>query len=95
MAHTPGPWKLHERTRKAVVGASGYVVAACGGYANNKRDPESLEAELEANARLIAVAPDLLEALERALKTAEFEAHPFRPWHADARSAIAKARGLE
>lgn len=38
-------------------------------------------------------APDLLEALEDALKTAKFERHPFRPWHKQAEDAIAKARG--
>lgn len=35
----------------------------------------------------------LLEALESALKTAEFEKHPLRPWHDKARAAIAAARG--
>lgn len=46
-----------------------------------------------ANAKLIAAAPALLEALEAALKTAEFENHPFRPWHDQARAAIAAAKG--
>ena len=47
----------------------------------------------EANARLIAAAPELLEALEDALSTIDFERHKFRPWQAKARQAIAKAKG--
>ncbi len=42
---------------------------------------------------LNSAAPALLEALESALKTAEFEKHPFRAWHDKARAAIAAARG--
>ena len=47
--------------------------------------------EAEANARLIAAAPELLDALMSAMQTAEFEHHPERPWHHKARAAIAKA----
>ncbi len=36
------------------------------------------------------IAKELAEALESALKTAEFEKHPFRPWHYDAKTALAK-----
>jgi hypothetical protein len=45
------------------------------------------------NARLIAAAPELLEALKSALQTAEFERHPHRGWQDEARRAIAKAEG--
>lgn len=45
------------------------------------------------NTNLALSAPALLEALESALKTAEFEKHPFRSWHDKARAAIAAARG--
>jgi len=38
-----------------------------------------------------AATADVLEALSDALKYAEFERHPFRPWHDKARAAIAKA----
>ena len=47
----------------------------------------------ENRARLIASAPALLEALESAIKTAEMENHPLRPWHIKARAAIAAAKG--
>jgi len=36
---------------------------------------------------------DLLAALQSALKTAEFEHHPVRAWHHEARDAIALALG--
>jgi len=35
----------------------------------------------------------LFEALKDAIKTVEFERHPFRPWHDKARAAIAAAEG--
>ena len=46
-----------------------------------------------ANAQLIAAAPELLEALQDAIKLANFEGHPYRGWHGKARDAIAKAIG--
>jgi hypothetical protein len=62
---------------------------------DHRPDAEFEDEELEANARLIAAAPELYEALESAMKTAEFEKHPFRPWHDRARAALAKAIGGE
>jgi hypothetical protein len=49
--------------------------------------------ENKANARLIAAAPELLEALQDAMKVAIHEEHPFRSWHNKAKAAIAKATG--
>ena len=67
--HTKGPWEVArtdagiivrtESAKKTRFGASRY--AAIGGF--DRSDPEQL-AEALANARLIAAAPDLLEALE-------------------------------
>lgn len=45
------------------------------------------------NARLIAAAPDLLDALEQAVSCLEVECHPSRGEEARWRAAIAKARG--
>lgn len=39
-----------------------------------------------------ALIAELVEALQNGLKTADFERHPFRPWHAEARAAISKAK---
>jgi hypothetical protein len=63
-AHTPGPWSIHKHSSTAVVGSSGFVVAACGGFSSNTIDAGQLSAELEANTRLIAAAPELLQVLK-------------------------------
>lgn len=60
---TAGPWKVHPVAKTAVVGSSGFVVAACGGYSTNTRDAGEVHDELVANARLIAAAPLMYEAL--------------------------------
>ena len=67
--HTKGPWEVvrtdagiivrTESAKKTRFGASRY--AAIGGF--DRSDPEQL-AEALANARLIAAAPELLEALK-------------------------------
>ena len=61
MSYTPGPWFVPERTGTQYVEArigGGWLqeVAACG--------PTEKPEEQRANARLIAAAPQLLEALE-------------------------------
>lgn len=62
--HTPGPWAMPDsgKGRISKVGANGgwdglIATADCGDYARSK-------SEGLANARLIAAAPDLLEALQ-------------------------------
>jgi hypothetical protein len=61
MSYTPGPWFVPERTGTQYVEArigGGWLqeVAACG--------PTEKPEEQRANARLIAAAPQLLQALE-------------------------------
>ena len=57
--HTPAPWKIQSpkmtEQRLWLIGEDG-VIAKIGGV----KSPE----EIEANARLIAAAPELLEALQ-------------------------------
>lgn len=90
--HTPGPWRVvHGTNVMAKRGHGGEAsVAACGGYANNF-DGGAYVAESEANARLIAAAPDLLAALEAVTLLPGFE--PEEPYGQAVRAAIAKARG--
>jgi hypothetical protein len=86
-SHTPGPW-LH-------IG-QGDVVARSDKYCGGEKDIASVfltrNDEDEANANLIAAAPDLLEALKRlmggttTLQDAQEAAQ-------EARAAIAKATG--
>ena len=85
--HTPGPWFVGETlsTRGAcIVGDGDSVVCEFDG-----RHGETVEAD----ARLIAAAPDLLEALHQLINEANvFEAAPARLLN-NARKAIAKATG--
>lgn len=93
-AHTPGPWRVEGRT---VYGAkSGHIIShGTNAYGDG---PEgyvcNTSGTSEADARLIASAPDLLEALQNLLG---FSSHPksveFEMAKDDARAAIAKASG--
>jgi hypothetical protein len=76
--HTPGPWKFsQDRDRPGahfITNANGVLVARVNG-ANIADDPNDYDAyipgrsdETDANARLIAAAPDLLAALEEIAK---------------------------
>lgn len=81
MSHTPGPWTVetHRDVR--------WVVAV------DKRICEFayINAHEEANARLIAAAPDLLAALQRAIPEIAVVGMP--ELLEQARDAIKKARG--
>ena len=90
-AHTPGPWQYlpgdeDEETCGLIVGKTAWVCDFVS-------DP------IEANARLIAAAPDLLEALKEMVEIAELTIGWFStPPNANgpliqARAAIAKAEG--
>lgn len=96
---TLGPWVINKRANLCVYGATGYVIASCGGYSNNQRNPLDLEMEQVANARLIAAAPCLLQALEDMMLIQPGAAgcgdlSRTQRTMADARKAIARARGL-
>jgi hypothetical protein len=97
--HTPGPWSIHPRSATSVM-AEGMGIASCAGHSDNKKDPVALCLEQEANARLIAAAPDMLEALEFSayvIERLENDLKKFRPGTYSgsnkARAAIAKAKG--
>lgn len=66
-SHTPGPWRIGSHPWN-IVAESGLVASAqFRGYT-----PTALErAEVDANARLIAAAPDLLEACLRTMAALE------------------------
>lgn len=63
--HTPGPWRTHVVDSTMVIGSDGSEIAQTLG------DYESLYATMEADANLIAAAPDLLEALEAFIDVVE------------------------
>jgi hypothetical protein len=91
-AHTPGPWRIHENpTGGASVETESVSIAdvkARGGV------PFPTQEHCLANARLIAAAPDLLDALNELLGFACTT--PGAPAHSSmekARTALKKARG--
>lgn len=92
MTHTPGPWAHKEQE---IFAADGTCICYVR-YNGEEGDPESQD-----TARLIAAAPDLLEALEAFDVWVEEDretivGHSFRKRAADviekARAAIAKAK---
>lgn len=123
MSHTPGPWAADDGEIVAEDGTHvvciGHDYDDYGGIrgrwpkAADGQTPHDIEAqydrEIEANARLIAAAPDLLEALEGVMPGLHGEwcgchegfddwRHCSSPSHwsigEDARAAITKARPL-
>lgn len=104
MKHTPGPWKHYRRSSTDPDELHRFFIGQPEGnnhiIANTVKEYESIDDE--ANARLIAAAPDLLDALERLF---EHTAMIHNGWGEidntkeansairDARAAIAKAKG--
>ena len=95
-AHTPGPWYAVRNSAFWEVNPQReyeddhipYTVADC--CASDPRNPDG--GLQEANARLIAAAPDLLEMLELALESTHSD-YDLVDWREDARAAITKAKG--
>ena len=87
MTHTPGPWHVY-KNRHYVMDSRSHLVAYCGDVSVDTRE------EVEANAILIASAPDLLEALENiASGHACLLGFSIDDAAEIARDALAKARG--
>ena len=97
MAHTPGPWVVGpiDDTVVTHLGKDGirYEVAAVDGDYN---DPDEWPI-MEANARLIAAAPDLLAALKEVLFNSRHGngLEALYSAHDRADAAIAKAEGAQ
>jgi hypothetical protein len=84
--HTPGPWLTDVDVSGWSVGTEDKFIA----FTNGEHSDEDISPNEEAaNARLMAAAPDLLEALKRVCS------HGYRssPDWDNARAAIAKAEG--
>ena len=84
--HTPAPWTLRPNCWIMANGDSIATVATAG---NNTGYDYHTTGETLANARLIATAPELLEALEKAVNRQGFTNEELIL----ARAAIAKAKG--
>jgi len=93
MSHTPGKWEIYHELN--VQSEAGDFIASCGVNSNRKNNMEICKS----NARLIASAPELLEACKHSLNAfarkrdvmtnEEFEATK------ELNNAIAKAEGKE
>lgn len=101
--HTPGPWVRADHDPYTIEreGAPVCVVHEAGDFPCWDGPEGALEAECEANARLIAAAPDLLAACELwdqgFVDGEEFTPEQLLAWlnanRRAARAAIAKAKG--
>jgi hypothetical protein len=102
--HTPGPWELgHELGEgfsivREIAPHSGQLLVVATSGTQKKFMGHQIDRETaQANARLIAAAPELLEACKRLLiaHTANIQAqgYEFDAWSRLAEAAIAKAEG--
>lgn len=94
--YTPAPWTMGNENNQCcdvVLGVEHNLTCSLDRQDANTGDFVIQRSEMLANAHLIAAAPELLEALQDAIKLANFEGHPYRGWHGKARDAIAKAIG--
>ena len=94
--HTLGPWEASEGYPSDIwhvdMPSRGYSVVV----SRAEEDWDMAVEEVQANAHLIAAAPDLLDALETLLLSTERDDMNFRVRAmAAAREAIAKAKGGE
>lgn len=87
--HTPGPWHVGMRPGPIIYGTKGDQVADLRGFLDID--------ETSANARLIAAAPDLLDAMQSMVDAYQthFDVMPvaWQTYDSIARAALAKARG--
>jgi hypothetical protein len=97
--HTPGPWAVLRRVDAIVdnliVRSDGVPRIGEEGFRDRVAEATWLDSdeETEANARLIAAAPDLLAAAEAALEILDEDGIGNGPTGAMLAAAIAKARG--
>lgn len=92
--HTPGPWSLSDEDSPLLSGADGGYIAQV--FSRTGCENGSLRPNYAEDARLIAAAPDLLEALQLAFRHLNGGSDSLTPMEHDrafklARAAIAKA----
>ena len=90
MEHTKGPWRV---TALGHITSKECRVATVGDY-TDKELLKFNKKRWDADARLIAAAPDLLAALQKALNESGCDGDLCcHEWHEASRSAISKATG--
>jgi len=96
--HTPGPWEVR---RSDVYQVGGRHIAYTGPHHTPESDyPQGCKLVDDANARLIAAAPELLQALEKANTfiagfSSETRTSRLERLKREIKSTIAKAKGDE
>ena len=98
--HTPGPWIASDQSRHGCDYRDRHIMDDSGDILATVHAVRTTAAGRDANARLIAAAPDLLAACEAALSELEAlrgvdEGFPQGETAQALRSAIAKAKGGE
>jgi len=93
--HTQGPWNTDEQV---IFASSGEAVASTWKFGQFDTGGRGSHAEADANARLIAAAPDLLALVCEMLNIAEIDgmdenSNVWRSAMISARAAITKAQG--
>ena len=95
--HTPGPWVIERPINHVGMVEIDGPSLTCRGFTIATDVDAQRAACIEADARLIAAAPDLLEALEWALDAWDTHNRTGDPmqgdWESYAIAAIAKAKG--
>ncbi len=90
--HTPGPWNVNFETGE-VLSEAAVIGTIYGAWTEHLNDP--ISEECKANARLIAAAPELLEACKSALGYRKQTHHGTDKCIAILTGVIAKAEGDE
>lgn len=85
--HTPGPWQVSQKLKYSINNGHKHIANVSIRHSANIN-----QAENEANARLIAAAPELLEALKLAIGL-PYAIQPTN-WQEMAKKAITKAEGI-
>ena len=86
--HTKGPWKIDSGEALKVRNVSGSIAMIMQTHLRGRRSSD----ETRANARLIAAAPDMLEALQNLMR--HMPDYADTVW-IDAQAAIARATGAK
>ena len=93
--HTPGPWHTGGQDDRIIYAADGFAVADATVFHGRHRSKDAAPTETH-NARLIAAAPELLDALKVLLSLHDSQVDTADAWNVsmeEARTAISKATG--
>ncbi len=101
--HTPAPWSVDTNTNdlreaETIRGGDGVRIAATYKIHEHRDDKTKAYYEARANSRLIAAAPELLEALREihnAIADGDGDYSPSGDWFKQTAVIIAKATGQE